>query len=97
MWRHVFAALAADACLTDGRFADAVGHCDRGLAALGPGRERWYEAELHRLRGQALTGLDPHDPEAAREIAAAIDIAGAQGAMSLRRRAEASPAAAVRR
>ena len=97
MWRHVFAALSADACLADGRFADALAHCDRGLAALGPRGERWYEAELHRLRGEALAGLDPHDPEAAREIATAIDIADGQGALSFRHRAEASRVAALRR
>ena len=26
--------------------------------------ERWFEAELHRLRGEALAGIDPADPDA---------------------------------
>ena len=92
MWRHVFAALSADACLAGGRFADALDHADRGLAALVPGGERWYEAELHRLRGEALVGLDPSDPRVVSEFAAAIATAERQGARAFGQRAVASAA-----
>ena len=80
MWRHVFAALSADACLAGGRFADALEHADRGLAALDSGGERWYEAELHRLRGRALAGLDASDRRVDLEFATAIATAERQGA-----------------
>ena len=98
MWRHVFAALSADACLADGRFADALAHADRGLAAIGSQGERWYEAELHRLRGEALAGLDPDDPEAVREIATRDRHRRRPGrASTFRRRAEASRGAGPHR
>lgn len=90
MWRHVVPALLSAAYLVEHRFAQALAHADEGLATLDPGGERWYEAELHRLRGEALRGRDASDPSAAQEFRDAITIAGRQGAIALQRRAEAS-------
>ena len=90
MWSHLFPTLAADACLAHRRFADALTYTNDGLAALAPGGERWYEAELHRLRGEALAGLNASDPQVGAECALAIEVAERQGATGLLRRAETS-------
>ena len=71
-----------------------AGHAEEGLAcineALAEARahnERWWDAELHRLRGQFLLmhGADASDVEAA--ILRAIEIARSQQARSLELRA----------
>ena len=69
---------------------------EQGLAQLRPTGARWFEAELHRLRGEALAGIDSSNPEAAEELARAVAIAERQGAAVLRHRAEASLAIVAR-
>jgi DNA-binding SARP family transcriptional activator len=88
--RHVFPGFHADACLVAGRPAEARAWTERGLAEVEITGERWFEAELHRLRGEALAGVDPADPVAVDEFRRAVEIATAQGAEVLRRRAEES-------
>jgi hypothetical protein len=96
----VFPAFLADACLAGGRPADALAAADEGLRVMGETGERWFEAELHRLRGVALADIaalavtpdgvagPPADAVAAVERAAAV--AAGQGAGVLERRAAAS-------
>jgi DNA-binding SARP family transcriptional activator len=88
--RHVFPGFHADACLVAGRPAEARDWTERGLAEVEITGERWFEAELHRLRGEALVAIDPTDPVAVDEFRRAVEIATAQGAEGLRRRAEES-------
>jgi DNA-binding SARP family transcriptional activator len=90
MMAHVFPAFHADACLAAGRLAAALDAADDGLRAVEETGERWFEAELHRLRGVALAGLDASDPAAVTALRRAVDVATAQGAGALRARASAS-------
>jgi hypothetical protein len=87
---HVFLGLLADAYLMGGRVDEAMTALDDAFRSVLVTKETWYEAELHRLRGEALTalGADPH--AVGDEYRSAIQIASAQGAVGLRRRAEAS-------
>jgi predicted ATPase len=89
-WAHFFSAMAADARLATRDFAAALTHADLGSAQLGASTGRWFEAELHRLRGEALAGLDAADPDAESELRQAVDVAERQGAAGLQRRAEES-------
>ena len=88
--RHVFPGFLADAYLRADRYAEAVESADRGLFEVEATGERWFEAELHRLHGEALLGIDPIDPAADHEFRRAIEIATAQGGDALRLRAEKS-------
>jgi hypothetical protein len=90
MGRNFWLALRADIELMAGRYDSALIVTDDGLADVAATGERWYEAELHRLRGEALAGIDRSDRAADEEFELAIAIASAQGAQGLRRRAETS-------
>jgi class 3 adenylate cyclase/predicted ATPase len=71
------------------------GQVEAGLEALAEAlqliditEERWWEAEIHRLKGELLHALSrQNDNEAEAELATALDIAGRQGAKSLELRA----------
>jgi predicted ATPase len=59
--------------------------------------ERWFEAELHRLKGEVLAaGSEPEFPEAEAEIQQALNVARAQGARLWELRAATSLACAWR-
>ena len=88
MWRPFRLGLLADACCHAGRWEEAVTAADEGLVQCDGSGERVYEAELHRLRGEALasigrTGTD----EAAASLRRAVSVAEAQGATLFLRRA----------
>jgi len=72
-----------------GRYGSAVEIVDRGLADVEDTGERWYEAELHRLKGEALRG-SRNEAAALAEFDTAVAIAERQGAAGLERRAEIS-------
>jgi adenylate cyclase len=91
--RPLFLGMHADACLMGGRFDDAIASADEGLLVVESTGDRLYEAELHRLRGEAQAGLGRAD-HALEEFHNAIRIATAQGALGLLRRAEDSLACA---
>jgi len=61
-----------DAYTQAGQLADAANALDEGLATVEKTDERFYEAELHRLRGQMLSVTSPADAEAAFYKAIAI-------------------------
>ncbi|HEX7135826.1 MAG TPA: BTAD domain-containing putative transcriptional regulator [Iamia sp.] len=89
MLLHVFPAFLADCYLAADRLDDAVAAAEDGLAEVESTGERWYEAELHRLRGEALWRRgEPVQGEAC--IRTAITVASAQGALALAQRAEAT-------
>ena len=61
---------------------------DDALAELKATEARWYEAEMHRIRGEILLKRDPADTAAAeRSLQAAIAIAQSQKARSFELRA----------
>ncbi len=85
-----YRALFADAC---GR----IGRPDEGLQAISDAfmeirrtEERWWEAELHRLRGDLLMASAGMDPEAEHCFRTAIEVARGQRARSLELRATVS-------
>jgi DNA-binding SARP family transcriptional activator len=89
-------ALLADTSLIASRFDEAMRHADDGLTVVERTGERWWEAELHRLRGEALAGRDVGDPAAVAAFRRAITVAGQQGARALELRATESLARVVR-
>ncbi len=61
---------------------------DHALAELGRTEQRWYEAEIHRIRAEILLKRDPADTAAAEQsLQAAIAIAQSQKARSFELRA----------
>jgi hypothetical protein len=88
--RHHYLAVHADACLMGGDVESAHRSIDAGLRSVADNGEAWYEAELHRLRGEALAGSDPNDPRAVESMRRAIEVATSQGSENLRLLAESS-------
>jgi len=63
-------------------------HVDDALAEAERTEQRWYEAELHRIRAEILLKRDPADPAPAEHsLQAAIAIAQSQKARSFELRA----------
>jgi hypothetical protein len=66
-----------------GRFDDGLGALTEALAAADEREIRYYEAEIHRLKGELLLRQDESDTaEAKRSFERAIEIARAQSAKS---------------
>jgi predicted ATPase len=83
-----FLALLAEVEGRAGRVDDALATLDRALEVAAANDERFYEAELHRLRGEVVLRLEPADEEeAAASFARALEIARRQGARALELRA----------
>jgi predicted ATPase len=81
----LFFALKAEALLAWQRPADALLAANEGLAVVRETGERFYEAELYRLRGEAVL---PDDPTAAeRDFLRAIEVSHELSAKSLELRA----------
>ena len=86
--RPGFAAIHAEVCNLGGRYDEALAAVTRGLAAADATGERWYDAELHRMRAAALLGSG--DAGGARtELERAREVASSQGSVAFARRAEA--------
>ena len=83
--------LLAQAQIAAGNHAAAMQAVEEGIALASASGERYYGAELHRLRGELLSA-SPHGDvrKAQASFRAAIDMATRQGAAALRRRAEES-------
>jgi DNA-binding winged helix-turn-helix (wHTH) protein/predicted ATPase len=79
-------ALLADACLMAGRVAEGLAAVAEGLARATTTGERFYEAELQRLRGQLLV-CNEREAGAEACFLAAIEVARLQRARWLERRA----------
>jgi len=82
-----YLSLLAHVCGKAGRAEEGLASIDEALAEARTHNERWWDAELHRLRGELLLmhGADASDVEAA--ILRAIEIARSQQARSLELRA----------
>jgi adenylate cyclase len=99
-FRSYFLALLADACMTAGSPADGLAAVAEALATVEKTGERFYEAELYRLKGELLRRQEQDVPRAALVpghplgggspeecLVKAIEVARRQGARSLELRA----------
>ncbi len=83
-----YRALLAEACTAGGLIEEGLAAVSGALADVERTDERWWEAELHRLRGELLRAAAPrHAGEADACFTAAIAIAERQEARSLELRA----------
>jgi predicted ATPase/DNA-binding SARP family transcriptional activator len=90
-----YLSLQARVCRKLGRIEEGLALVDEALAVSQTNDERWWDAELYRLRGELLHARGADDAvEAA--LARALDIARAQDAKSLELRAAMSLARAWR-
>jgi class 3 adenylate cyclase/predicted ATPase len=93
--RPYWLCLIAEACHRSGAAGDALALLDDAEAAADHTGEQYWEAEIHRLRGQfLLPASEPASPEAARMAEdcyrRALDVARRQAARSLELRAAVS-------
>ncbi len=100
-FRPYFLALLADACTTSGSPADGLAAVAEALATAAKTGERFYEAELYRLKGELLRRRERGEPRAAlipghalgdpgspeEYLMKAIEVARRQGARALELRA----------
>jgi predicted ATPase len=85
-----FLSLLARACGKAGRGEEGLTVLDEALAAAHVRNERWWDAELHRLRGELLLACGARERDAEAAMLQAITIARAQQARSLELRAATS-------
>ena len=88
--RPWFLALLADACVRGERYGEALRSIDTAMAVAEETGETWCLAELHRVRAEALAGIDPVEPRIVEELLEARRVAGEQGAIAWLRRVEQS-------
>ena len=82
-----YVALLIDAALANGMDQEASRALDKAFDLVERTGERWWEAELHRLRGQSLVKATDRTHEAEVCYQNALRIAREQGAKSLELRA----------
>jgi tetratricopeptide (TPR) repeat protein len=80
-------ACLADGCRKAGRVTEALDIVTEALTRVEATGERFYEAELLRMRGELLLDAGGDDAEAERCLQAAFAIGGRQRALVLQRRA----------
>jgi predicted ATPase len=91
LWQPCFLALIAEACNKVNRIDEGLTVLDQALGIVRERAERFYEAELHRLRGELLLRCNPADISASETcFQTAIAIARDQQGMSLKLRAATS-------
>ena len=90
LWQPTFLSLIAEADGRIGQVRRGLEVLDEAMAIVDRNDERFYEAELHRLKGELLLST-PADPSGAeRCFRIALEIAGRQRAKSLELRAACS-------
>jgi DNA-binding winged helix-turn-helix (wHTH) protein/predicted ATPase len=83
--------LSVELRMKSGRHAEAMQAAQHGIALAEASGERYYIAELHRLKGELLACVsDRCDPAAGEAFRAAIEFAKQQGAKALQHKAMAS-------
>jgi predicted ATPase len=82
-----YRSLLAEACGRLGRTDEGLEEVSAALAILDSTNERWWEPELHRLRGELLTAASRDNREAETCFKRAIEVALKQRAVSLELRA----------
>ena len=87
-FRPYFLTLLAHACAAAGRPAEGLAAVTEALATAARTGERFYEAEMYRLKGELRGRRTPADVASAEEcLVRAIEIARRQGAQTLELRA----------
>jgi len=79
------------------RTAEALGALNEAEALVARTEERWWSAELHRLRGVFLAALGAEETQIEASFGEAIRTAKEQKSVSLMKRAEASYAEYLRK
>jgi predicted ATPase len=98
LWRPYFLSLLAEAYMETGRLDEGLSALTEALAAADEHKNRQYEAEMHRLKGELLLTQDESNaPEAQRCFRRAVEIARKQGAKSWELRATISLARLLRK
>nr|UXE45408.1 hypothetical protein Hi04_10k_c4773_00023 [uncultured bacterium] len=90
-----FLGVAADACLAAGRIDEGRAAADEGLRVVGRGGERFYEAELYRLRGELRRSAGGDAAGADEDFGRAFELAREHNARWLVLRAATSLASAA--
>ena len=91
LWQPCFLALIAEACGKANRIDEGLTVLDQALGIVRERAERFYEAELHRIRGELLLRCNPADVSASEAcFRTAIAIARNQQARFLELRAATS-------
>jgi DNA-binding winged helix-turn-helix (wHTH) protein len=72
--------LHADACVRATRIEAGMAAAEEGLALIGRSGERFYESDLHRVRGELLLMAGSRDAEAGLALRAALAVARSLGA-----------------
>ena len=85
-----FLALKAEALYFADRASEALEAITEAEGAVERSEERWWRAELHRLRGVFLAALGAEGTQIEASFCAAIRIAWEQKSFSLEKRAEAT-------
>ena len=83
-----FLALKAEALFLADRVSEALEAIMEAEALAERSEERWWCAELHRLRGVFLTALGPDETQIEASFSAALRTAREQKSISLEKRAE---------
>jgi predicted ATPase len=89
-FKTYFLGLLADTLANAGQPGAALDVVTEALGAVERSGERFYAAELHRLRGELLFATGHDRAEVARCFGTAVEIARQQGALALERRARRS-------
>jgi class 3 adenylate cyclase/tetratricopeptide (TPR) repeat protein len=77
---HILLSLA-EACVLAGEPLDALTVTDEALVHVVSTQEKFLESPLHRVRGEVLRVVEPHDPlHAVTELTIAAEVAKRQGA-----------------
>jgi serine/threonine protein kinase/predicted ATPase len=100
MMHPYFLGLLAEVLSADGQVDEGLEILARALKLVETTGERYYEAELHRLRGELLlsaAGPDDRTAEARSSLQTALDVAHRQNSLSLELRAAVSAAQLMRR
>ena len=88
LWQPTFLSLIAEADGQTGQAERGLGVLDEAMAIVDHNDEHFYEAELHRLKGDLLLLSNPTDLSGAEDcFRIALEIAGRQKAKSLELRA----------
>jgi predicted ATPase len=85
-----FLALKAESLFLVKRVSEALETITEAEAWVERSEERWWFAELYRLRGVLLAAIDAEETHIEASFSAAIRIANEQKSISLQKRAEAT-------
>jgi class 3 adenylate cyclase/tetratricopeptide (TPR) repeat protein len=89
-YRPMFLGLLAEAQIKTGLYDEALATLDHAIAFADSSAERWYTAELFRLKGIVLMAGRSADVEADKAFRSAIKLARSQGSLPFAVRAAAS-------